>query len=181
MSTIFYTFEKKMEIWKDIKDYEGLYQVSNTGLVKSLPRLTTKGRILVQNEDKDGYFKVTLSKQGAHKQFSVHRLVAEHFLNNPNDLKIINHKDENKHNNIVDNLEWCTSSYNINYGGCISRRSSNRKRPILQYSEDMQFVQEFAGGVDAEIQTGISRKLISACLRGTHKTAGGFIWRYKTT
>lgn len=94
-----------MEKWKDIKEYEGLYQVSNLDNIKSLPRATTKGKILVKNLDYDGYQKVTLSKLGVHKQFSVHKLVATAFIPNPNNFTEINHIDENKANNSVDNLE----------------------------------------------------------------------------
>ena len=167
-----------MEKWKDIKEYEGLYQVSNLGNIKSLPRATTKGKILVKNLDYDGYQKVTLSKLGVHKQFSVHKLVATAFIPNPNNFTEINHIDENKANNSVDNLEWCTSTYNIHYGTCISRRSYRRKVKISQYDLQGNFIREWNGAVDAERILNISRKQISACLRENHKSAGGFIWKY---
>lgn len=167
-----------MEKWKDIKDYEGLYQVSNLGNVKSLARSTTKGKVLVKSFDKDGYQKVTLSKLGFHKQFSVHKLVAIAFIPNPYNFKEINHIDENKTNNSTNNLEWCTSKYNNHYGTSISRRSRNRKVEILQYDLQGNFIKKWDGAIDAEKTLNISRKQISACLRGKHKSASGFIWKY---
>lgn len=113
----------KNEIWKDITNYEGLYQVSNFGRVKSLKRIRksknnspsiVNERILSQKNTK-GYKSVSLSKNSKLKTFSVHRLVAQSFLDNPNNLPQINHKDENKTNNMVDNLEWCDAKYNTNY------------------------------------------------------------------
>lgn len=168
-----------MEIWKDIKGYEGLYKISNLGNVKSLPRATTKGKLLVKNLDSYGYEKVTLSKNGIHKQFSVHKLVATSFIENPYNLKSINHKDEVKTNNIVSNLEWCSEKYNVNYGSCIPKRSNRRKRAVLQFSKSGELIREWASAVDAEIALGISRKQISAVIHNLHKTAGGFVWRLK--
>lgn len=167
-----------MEEWKDIKNYEGLYQISSLGNVKSLARNTTKGKILVKNLDKDGYQKVTLSKLGFHKQFSVHKLVAIAFIPNPNNFKEINHIDEDKTNNSINNLEWCTSKYNIHHGTCINRRSSNRKIEIVQYDLQGNFIKKWNGAVDVEKALNISRKQISACLKGKHKSASGFIWKY---
>lgn len=116
------------EIWKDILDYEGLYQVSNLGRIKSLNRKVTqyngynyserfyKGKILKYCVKPNGYAQVGLGKNGKIKWFAVHRLVAQAFIDNLNNEKYINHKDENKLNNKVENLEWCSCSYNINYG-----------------------------------------------------------------
>lgn len=113
-----------VEIWKSILGYEGLYEVSNLGRVRSLDRRVSytngqvhihKGRILKPGVS-NGYMQVHLCNNGSMKQPLVHRLVAEAFIPNPDNLPQVNHKDENPSNNNVDNLEWCTSEYNINYG-----------------------------------------------------------------
>lgn len=99
------------EIFKDIKGYENLYQVSNLGNVLSLRR----NIILKPRKNNKGYLQLNLSKEGKIKMFLVHRLVAETFIDNPNNYPIINHKDENPSNNHDDNLEWCSNKYNIQY------------------------------------------------------------------
>ena len=112
------------EIWKDIKNFEGLYQVSNLGNVRSLDRISVnsygmprklKGHPMKLHLNVYGYLDVGLSNCGAGNIFKVHRLVAEAFIPNPNNLRMVNHKDENKTNNCVDNLEWCNNQYNVNY------------------------------------------------------------------
>lgn len=113
------------EYWKDIKGYEGLYQISNLKRVKSLPRMrVSKGgclcpvpeKILSLNKiDKDGYIDVTLSKDGKLRTYRLSRLMAQAFIPNPKHLPCVNHKDENKQNNSISNLEWCTTKYNIRY------------------------------------------------------------------
>lgn len=106
------------EIWKDVKGYEGKYQISNLGRVKSLNYARRKQvRILRPGiQKKTGYISVSLLKEGKQKTKTIHRLVAEAFIPNPKNLKQINHKDENKQNNCVNNLEWCSAKYNSNYG-----------------------------------------------------------------
>ena len=106
------------EIWKDINEYEGKYQISNLGRVKSLNYARRKQeRILKPGiQKKTGYISVTLLKERKKKTKTIHRLVAETFIPNPENLHQINHKDENKQNNCVDNLEWCSAKYNSNYG-----------------------------------------------------------------
>ena len=125
------------EIWNDIQGYEGLYQVSNFGRVKSLPKkhdismgkgyYITKERILQPGEDKDGYLQVGLRKNKKTRMRKIHRLVAETFIPNLNNLPQVNHKDENKQNNDVINLEWCNNSYNQNYGTCGQKKSESMK------------------------------------------------------
>lgn len=111
-----------VEIWKDIPGYEGRYQASNTGQIKALARKRKNGivsdeRILKQQTWPLGYKKVTLcNDDNAHKTLFVHRLIALTFIDNPNNLPFVNHKDENGSNNHVENLEWCTQTYNANYG-----------------------------------------------------------------
>jgi hypothetical protein len=102
------------ELWKDIIGYEGIYQISNYGNILSFQRYK-KGKILKPKQDKDGYFQIGLRQNGQRKFFRVHRLVANAFIENPEGLTEINHKDCIPHNNHVDNLEWCTVSYNNKY------------------------------------------------------------------
>lgn len=144
------------EIWKDIEGYEGLYQISSLGRVKSLGRrgkgCSLEDRILKPMVNKDGYCLVNL-KDTNHvaKWYSVHRIVAKHFIPNPSNLPVINHKDESKNNNCVENLEWCTTQYNNSYGTVVERQSNNKKgqenywlnKPILQYSLEGEFIAEF--------------------------------------
>ena len=123
------------EIWKDVKGYEGYYQVSNLGRVKGLLAIKQYkcGRILktYSNYKGKGYLKVKLYKNTVKKMFYVHRLVADAFLPNPYNYPDINHKDENPHNNSVNNIEWCNESYNMSYGTTQERRRETFKRKRL--------------------------------------------------
>lgn len=112
------------EIWKDIKGWKGLYQVSNLGNIRTLHYKKPYLRKL--SKSKKGYLRVNLSKDKKYKYYSVHRLVAEAFIPNPDNLPQINHKDEIRTNNRVDNLEWCTSKYNCNYGHHCENVSKSR-------------------------------------------------------
>ena len=114
-----------MEEWKDIKGYEGIYQISNKGRVKSLK--FNKENILIPVKQNRGYLFVNLCKNGKVKKYLIHRLVAEAFLPNPDNSPQVNHKDENKLNNNVENLEWCSNEYNINYGSRNEKASKNSK------------------------------------------------------
>ena len=115
------------EIWKDIKGYEGLYQVSNLGRVKSLKNSSGKSRerIKTLRVSNRGYYLVNLCKNRYYETKSVHRLVAEAFIPNPENLPVINHKDENQLNNNFDNLEWCSQKYNLNYS---AKRKKEREK-----------------------------------------------------
>ena len=169
------------EIWKPILNYEGLYEVSNWGRVKSLK--FGKERILKPGTNKYGYLIVILCKNGKVKSFSVHRLVAEAFLPNPHNYPCVNHKDECKTNNNVNNLEWCTYTYNNNYGTKIERISKNRDtskyfKPILQYTLDGVFVREWKSIAEAG-RNGFNQGHITDCCRGVRQTHKGFIFKYK--
>lgn len=124
------------EEWRDIEGYEERYQVSNLGRVKSLRNSQGQYRekILTNTPDKIGYLTVGLSKNGKRKNFKVHRLVAEAFIENPNNHPIINHKDENKQNNCVNNLEWCTYKYNNTYGTRTQRASEKMSQNHADFS-----------------------------------------------
>ena len=170
------------EIWKDIEEYEGLYQVSDNGRVRSLKY--GKERILKPERCKNGYLRVNLCKNEKQKHFLVHRLVALTFITNPNNLPQINHKDEDKTNNSVQNLEWCDQKYNHNYGTInqrISEKMTNGKlsKPVLQFTLDGKFVREFKSGMDIKRNLGYSCGNISSCCLGKRKSANGFIWKYK--
>lgn len=166
-------------IWKDIKDYEGLYQVSDTGLVKRIPGIKCRTeRILQQGTQKAGYKYVNLSKDSKPHTKRVHRLVAETFIPNPNGLPQINHKDENKANNNVSNLEWCDREYNMNYGTRKERYCITRGK-VIQCIETEQI---YPSARDASRHTGIYQSSISRCCNKDYgfKTAGGYHWEYVT-
>lgn len=163
------------EIWKDVNGCNGLYQVSNEGRVKSMNyNHTNNEKILKQCTVNGGYKQVVLFYNSKRKRKMVHRLVAEAFISNPLNLPQVNHKDENKENNCVDNLEWCDCSYNINYG----TRNDKISKPVLQYTKDGTLVNTFKSVREAERETKLWHCSISACCKGKLKTTGGFIWKY---
>lgn len=121
------------EIWKDVVGYEGLYMISNYGRLKSLPKMVGRGkrylskeRIVSLHKSPNGYLRTHLDKDGERKFYSIHRLVAQTFLDNPNNYPCVNHKNENPADNRLDNLEWCTHAYNSNYGTRNQRLSKSR-------------------------------------------------------
>ena len=173
-----------METWKGVKRYEDLYEVSSLGRVRSLPRICRKlegtvmkaylyeGKILKPYRSHKGYLLVRLYRNDKTKDMTVHRLVAEAFIPNPDNLPQINHKDENKTNNSVENLEWCTNAYNRNYGSGFFRH----KKPVAQYDMNGRFLASYPSRKDAARSIGISAATISAVISGRLKTAGGFVW-----
>jgi hypothetical protein len=174
-----------MEEWRAITGYEGFYEVSNLGRVRSVCRYVNsrrcyrlmRGRILRQTNDKDGYKVVTLCKNNIKATARVHRLVAETFIGNPNNLPSINHKDENKANNNVENLEFCTVYYNNTYNNKCFRGGAKRRKRIVQLLDGVP-VNEWVGVAHAGKTLGISQKNISSCLTGKRHLAGGYGWRY---
>jgi len=162
-----------IESWNDVVGYEGLYEVSNLGRIKR------NGRILKPGKDRHGYLQIVLYKNGIYKRFYIHRLVAYAFIPNPTNLPIINHKDEIPTNNAVNNLEWCTSQYNANYGTRNERMAKNKSKPVLQYDLNGNFIREWPSGLKVEEELGIDQGNISSCCLGKIKTAGGFVWRFK--
>ena len=165
-----------MEIWKDIEGFECDYQVSSYGRVKSLKY--GKERIMKLVPDKDNYLQVILSKNRKMKKFLVHRLVGLAFISNPQNLKLINHKDENKMNNNVQNLGWCDAKYNNNYGTGKIRSGLSRRKKVEQYSLKGEFVRSWNSIIEIERNLGINHRNISACCKGKRKSAGNFIWKY---
>lgn len=170
------------EIWKDIAGYEGKYQVSNLGNVKSLRyRNKTEEHLLTKRPQKNGYLTVSLSKNSIYKNFLIHRLVADVFIENPYNFPQVNHIDEDKTNNCVDNLEWCTCKYNLNYGARREKEARTKGKKVLQYTKDGKFVNEFYSIQEAKRCTGINQGNICYCCKNIkgYNSAGGYIWKYK--
>lgn len=170
------------EIYKDIKGYEGLYQVSNLGNVKSL----YYNKLLSICKQDNGYSYVCLWKNKKETKGLIHRLVAETFISNPHNLPQVNHINEDKTDNRIENLEWCDCKYNSNYGTRGERISKNKmsdKHPlskhILQYTKDGQFVKEWCCAYDAMRELNINQSSITKCCKDKLKTSGGFVWKYK--
>lgn len=149
------------EIWKDIKGYEGKYQISNLGKIKSL---IGNSKIL-KPEIRTGYYSVELCKNGKRIHKRIHRLVAETFIPNPDNLPQVNHRDENKLNNQLDNLEWCDNTYNSQYPNNLS-----------VYCFDLD--KEFRSATEASVHTGVCRTSILKVCRGQLHQAGGMLWCY---
>lgn len=165
------------EIWKDIPGYENKYQVSNLGNVRSLNyKRSGNTQLLKLNKTTKGYPDITLSKNSKVKTHMIHRLVANAFIPNPNNLPEVNHIDENKNNNCVDNLEWVTSKENANWGTRNQRVIQKNRKIVKQYTKDGLHINTFYGTNNAEQITGIHH--ISDCCNGKCKTAGGYIWKY---
>ena len=166
------------EIWKDIKGYEGLYQVSNLGRVKSLAKtvIYCNGKvyhyaetIMKLQEHRRGYLKVGLKKDGLFRNVFVHRLVANAFIPNSNNLSQVNHIDENPKNNRVDNLEWCDCQYNVDY---------SLSKPVCQYDMQGNLLAVWKSMIEVDRVLGIPDTNIGKCCKGIYKQAGGYVWRY---
>lgn len=155
------------EEWKDIKGYEGKYQVSNLGRVKSLDYQGKKREIILKPGINKGYYQVGLYKYAMCKSLYIHRLVAETFIENPNNLPCINHKDENKLNNRVDNLEFCTQKYNNRY---------SKIKKVGCY-KDNKLIKIYDAIIDTE-KDGFCSTGVHACCKGIHKSHKGFEWHY---
>lgn len=196
------------EIWKDINGYEGYYQISNYGNVRSLDRYINytdgrikffKGKRMKSHSSSFGYLCVKLSKDGTAYHTFLHRLIAEAFIPNPENLPVINHKDENPTNNSIDNLEWCTYEYNNSYNNLIERRSKNFKnkfrngeykhsisdcRRIIQLDFNCVPIKIWDTTWDIQKELGIRTGNISECVHGKRKCAGKdidgnyFHWMY---
>ena len=177
------------EIWKNIENYEGLYQVSNLGRVKSLDRIDNigrkrKGRILKAQQINSGYLQVPLWKNNKVELKRVHRLVAEAFLDNPDNLPEVNHKNEIKTDNRVENLEFCDSFYNARYETALERRrKANTNHPsyskkVYQYSLDGELIAEYPSTMEVQRQLAFTHTNISKCCLGKCDTRYGYKWSY---
>ena len=158
------------EEWRDIKGYEGKYMVSNLGRVKSLNYSNTgKEGILNARDNGKGYLRVILWKDGKDKKYRINRLVAQAFIPNPDNLPEVNHKDEDKTNNRVENLEWCSRQYNVEY---------SQGKAVIGINKVSGLIVEFPSASEASRQTGINSRNICACLKGRQKSTGGYTWQY---
>jgi len=180
------------EVWKDIKGYEGRYQVSNMGRVKSLERTfidkigrkrSRKERILRSGQDHYGYLLVKLyNGSGTGKNFKVHRLVCEAFHENPENKPCVNHIDENKTNNTANNLEWCTVAENNKHGTRPTKiakaNAKNKSKAVGQYTLGGKLIKVWQSTHEVERQLGFASPNISAVARGKRKTAYGYVWKY---
>lgn len=184
------------EVWKDIVGYEGYYQVSNLGEVKSVDRYVAtvgnpsgrrlvKGRILNQSKrtikHEQGYCFVSLSKDNIATTYAVHRLVAQAFIPNPDNLPFINHKDEDKQNNNVDNLEWCTVAYNNSYGTARERGGKKKSIPVVKFGLDGCLIKRYKSLAAAAKEEYVTKgNLANVCVnRNGKKTLNGFIFMYE--
>lgn len=182
------------EQWRTIGGFPE-YEVSSYGNVRSKDRIVTRnGRpsrikgVKLKQFYSRGYMRVALynGNRSSRKQFLVHRLVAGAFIPNPLNKEYINHKDENKLNNMVDNLEWCTAKYNSNYGTSIRRRvmhqdwqsiADKQSKTVYQYDKDMHIIRVWKSTVECE-RSGYNSSSVSRCCNGYLKTYKGYIWRY---
>lgn len=183
------------EIWKDVVGYEGLYQVSNLGNVRRMRFInntTNKGQIRNMNpwNNGRGYLVVSLMKNGNRKNNYVHRLVAQAFIENPNNCKEINHKDGNKENCCVNNLEWTTRSGNLKHAyrtklkvgpkSMLGRKGKKHpiSKEVKQFSLDGTFIKKYESAKIASDETGVCYMSIKKCRCNNQKTAGGYKWTY---
>lgn len=179
-----------IEKWTDVIGYEGLYEISTFGKVRN--KRTEK---MLRFGSSGNYLSVMLYKNGQRERIAIHRMVAIAFIPNPQKLPCVNHKDENAHNNCVENLEWCMYKYNSNYGTAIKRRvehtdwksetliasmiknATHAKKPVLQ-TKNGNIINRFESIMEASRTTGIKHSSISKNLTGKSKTSGGYIWKY---
>lgn len=166
-----------IEVWKSIENYTD-YFISNYGRVKSYKKGTAK--FLKQQVNEKGYLKVPLIRDDKRRtSCKVHRLVAQAFIPNSLELPEINHKDEVKTNNHVENLEWCDHKYNVNYGNRTEQASLTYSRPIIQYDKNGNYIAEYRNPYDANRKLGLYSSHIYSCCHGKRKTTGGFMFKFK--
>ena len=191
------------EIFKEIYGYEGLYQISNLGTVKSSDRQRLgkggciricPGKILKPKINNRGYYQIDLvDKNNICTRFLIHRLVAQAFIDNPNNYNCVNHIDCNKLNNNVNNLEWCTKEYNTSVAwkdGQIKMpkgknnkmygkygKDANKSKPIYQYDLQGNFIKKWDSQKDVERELGFRQNCISNCALGRCKSSYGYVWR----
>lgn len=181
--------ENTKEIWKPVVGYEGFYECSNMGRIRSLDRTIItktglcrkmKGKLITIITDNNGYGKVILSKNGVQKINLVHRIVAQAFILNPYSKPEIDHINTNRSDNKVSNLKWVTRKENVNNPITIKKLKHSKNTPILQFTKDGILVKKWDSIIDAGRTLGIEKCSIVGCCKNRphYKTAGGFIWKY---
>lgn len=168
-----------LEIWKDIPNYEGLYQASNLGSIKN----SRTEKILKPRIDKNGYFKHILYIKGVPKEFRTHRLIALTFIENPNNLPQVNHIDENKENNCVDNLEWIDAKGNSNHATrnrrvAIGVKKSSKKKPVNQYDLDGNFIKTWESLREIERELNIAHSNLSLAIKNKDGIMNNYKWQF---
>lgn len=164
-----------MATYEDIKGYEGIYQVSPEGIVFSITNQRAKSIEISKN----GYVRVNLFKNGKGKHHLVHRLVADAFIPNPHNYEFVNHKDGNKQNNDISNLEWCDASFNMKHA-YENKLIKMRTTKVIQYSKNFEEIKVWDSIAEASKELGINHaNIVTVCRQNTNrKYAGGYIWRY---
>lgn len=191
--------DSMQEEWRDVVGYEGFYQVSNLGNVRSVDRTVIQHRTTGDVEKRikgkqlkkwlaRNYYHVTFSRDGEIKAPFVHKLVAEAFIENKNNYPVVNHKDENTHNNHATNLEWCTQIYNRNYGHCEEKRLNSflksvenhkrKRKPVIQIDKNGNIVNRYYS-MNAARKDGFNSPGIHSCCNGRLKTYKGYVWAYE--
>lgn len=165
--------------------YEGYYEVSNLGNVRAVTRMLKKGQHLicrkgrpVKLDERKGYLRAPLCKDSILRFYSVHRLVAEAFIPNPNNYPCVNHKDENRKNNNASNLEWCTYEHNNKWNNRHLKIATKLSKQVAQYSDKMELIAIYPSESEAARQVGTGGDHIGQCCKGLRQMAGGYKWRY---
>lgn len=165
-----------MTIWKPVIGYEGLYEVSDFGAVRRVG-----GKTLKPKTESNGYRRYHLSKKGVDKTILAHRIVAMAFIENPFGHKTVNHINEDKSDNRVENLEWCDMSYQNRYGIGAINRNKFKEKPVSQYTKDGQFIKTFDSVRKAAIELGLNESSIHSVCKGVrrYKSTGGYVFKYE--
>lgn len=175
------------EIWKDIEEFKGIYQISNYGRIKRLSysiirkngvKQSWEEKILKPTKDSSGYYGIRSCTKhiGKSKTLRIHRLVAKSFIENPENLPCVNHKDGNKLNNRVENLEWCTYSHNIRHA--IENNLNKTRKKVNQYDLQGNYIATYNSIREAERKTGTRNTGINCCLHSVYKCSNGYKWSY---